>query len=96
MAKGDIYSGGPTAVAPAGYLNIQPATGSEAVVHNIYHESDVELYFSDGTYDLKFDSDAGAGVYAKYAFHVTNSRYVRVKNVAAATAYIAFDGIYTK
>lgn len=96
MAKGDVFSGGPTAVASGGFLDIQPSAGTEAVVHNIYHENDVELYFSDGTYSLKFDSDPGAGVYAKYAFHVTNSRYIRVKNTAAATAYIAFDGIYMK
>jgi hypothetical protein len=96
VAVGDVFSGGPTAVAAAGFLDVQAGAGTEAVVHNIYHENDVELYLYDGTNSLLFDSDTGAGVYAKYAFHVTNTRYVRVKNTAAATAYIGYDGIYTK
>ena len=36
MAAGDVFSAGPTSVAAAGYLNVQPSSGVEAVVHNLY------------------------------------------------------------
>ncbi len=95
MAVGDVFSG-LQSVAAGAFLDIQPATGVEAVIHNIYHESDVELYFYDGTNLLKFDSETGAGVYAYYDFHVTNSRYLRVKNTAAAAKLMGYDGVQTK
>lgn len=95
MAVGDVKSG-LQSVNAGGYLDIQPASGEEWVIHNIYHEGDVELHFSDGTNSLAFDSDAGAGVYAKYAFHVTNGRYLRVKNTAASAKLIGYDGVQTK
>jgi hypothetical protein len=95
MAVGDVFNG-LSSVAAAGYLDIQPSAGVEAVIHNIYHESDVQMEFYDGTNSLIFDTDAGAGVYAKYAFHVTNARRIRVKNTAATAKLIGYDGVQTK
>jgi len=83
-------------IAAGSYLDIQPGAGVEWVIHNIYHESDVQLEFYDGTNSLIFDTDAGAGVYAKYAFHVTNARRIRVKNTAASAKLIGYDGIVSK
>ncbi|MEM3623438.1 MAG: hypothetical protein QXR76_06700 [Candidatus Bathyarchaeia archaeon] len=95
MAVGDVKSG-ISSIAAGAYLDIQPPSAEEWVIHNIYHESDVQLEFYDGTNSLIFDTDAGAGVYAKYAFHVTNSIRIRVKNTAAAAKLIGFDGVQTK
>jgi hypothetical protein len=95
MAVGDVYSG-ISSIAAAGYLDIQPSAGVEVVIHNIYHESDVQIEFYDGTNSLIFDTDAGAGVYAKYAFHVINARRIRVKNTVATTKLIGYDGMQTK
>ena len=95
MAVGDVFNG-LSSVAAAGYLDIQPSSGVEAVIHNIYHESDIQLEFYDGTNSLVFDTDAGAGIYAKYAFHVTNAKRIRVKNTAAAAKLIGYDGVQTK
>jgi hypothetical protein len=95
MAVGDVFSG-LSSIAAAGYLNIQPSAGVEAVIHNIYHESDIQIEFYDGTNSLIFDTDTGAGVYAKYAFHVTNAIRIRVKNTAAAAKLIGYDGVQTK
>jgi hypothetical protein len=95
MAVGDVKSG-ISSVAPAAYLDIQPPTGEEWVIHNIYHASDVQLEFYDGTNSLIFDTDAGAGVYAKYAFHVTNSIRIRVKNTTGSAQLIGYDGVQTK
>jgi hypothetical protein len=95
MAVGDVFSG-ISSIAAAGFLDIQPAAGVEVVIHNIYHESDIQLEFYDGTNSVIFDTDPGAGIYAKYAFHVTNAKRIRVKNTAAAAKLIGYDGVQTK
>ena len=95
MAVGDVFSE-LSSVAAAGYLDIQPSAGVEVVIHNIYHDSDIQLEFYDGTNSLIFDTDVGAGIYAKYAFHVTNARRIRVKNTAAVAKLIGYDGIVSK
>jgi hypothetical protein len=95
MAVGDVFSG-ISSIAAAGFLDIQPAAGVEVVIHNIYHESDIQLEFYDGTNSVIFDTDPSAGIYAKYAFHVTNAKRIRVKNTAAAAKLIGYDGVQTK
>jgi len=94
VAVGDVFSG-LASVAAAGYLDILPTGTVEAVIHNIYHESDIQLEFYDGTNSCVFDTDAGAGIYAKYAFHVNATRRIRVKNTATAAKLIGYDGIVT-
>jgi hypothetical protein len=96
LAVGDVKSG-LVSVAAGGYLDIRPPAGEEWVIHNIYHAYDVDLAFTDGTNVLTFDTDAGAGVYAKYAFHVTNNLWIRVTNKDTVNArLIGYDGIQTK
>ncbi|MGQ9530158.1 MAG: hypothetical protein ACUVQW_00705 [Candidatus Bathycorpusculaceae bacterium] len=95
MAVGDVVSA-IASVAAGAYLDIQPSAGTEWVIHNIYHEHDVQLEFYNGTNALPFDTEAGAGVYAKYAFHVTNSIRIRVKNTNTSARLIGFDGVQTK
>lgn len=95
MAVGDVASG-LSSVAQDAYLDIQPGAGVEWVIHNIYHESNIQLEFYDGANSLVFDTATGAGVYAKFAFHMTNSIRVRVKNTAAAAKLIGYDGVVTK
>jgi hypothetical protein len=96
MAVGDVKSN-LVSVAAGGSLDIRPPVGEEWVIHNIYHAYDVDLAFTDGTNVLIFDTDTGAGVYAKYAFHVTNTLWIRVVNKDAASArLIGYDGVQTK
>ena len=96
MAVGDVYSG-LVSVAAGGYLDIRPAVGVEVVIHNIYHAYDVDLAFTDGTNVITFDTDVGAGVYAKYAFHVTNALWIRVINKDTVNArLVGYDGVQTK
>ena len=95
MAVGDVFSG-LASIAAAAYLDIQPAAGVEVVIHNIYHDGDIQLEFYDGTNSLIFDTDTGTGVYAKFAFHVTNAMRIRVKNTAATAQLIGYDGIVSK
>jgi hypothetical protein len=96
LAKGDVVSG-LSSIAAGAYLTIQPTAPVEEVIHNIYHEYDVQLEFYDGSNALVFDAEAGAGVYARYAFHCTNDRYIRVKNTHGSLAkLIGFDGVITR
>jgi len=96
MAVGDTVAT-MASVATNSYLSIQPSSGSEWVIHNIYHDCDITLEQYNGAATLVFDSASGPGVYAKYAFHVTNSVYLRVKNAyTATTGLIGYDGIVTK
>jgi hypothetical protein len=95
MARGDVISA-LTSVASAGYLTIQPGAGVEWVIHNIYHEYDITVELYDGTNSLVFTTEQGAGAMAYYAFHLNNTRYLRVKNTHASLAkLIGYDGIVT-
>ena len=95
MAVGDTTKG-LSSINAGAYLDIQPASTAEWVIHNIYHEYDVTVEVYDGSNSLIFDTDTGAGVYAKYAFHCTNAQRIRVKNThGSAAKLIGFDGIIT-
>lgn len=98
MATGDVFQEGPTSIADAGFLDIQPAASVEWVIHNVYVplDVDVEFYYYDGTNSILFDSDAVDGTRYMLNLHVTNGTRVRVKNVSGASAYLAADGIVTK
>lgn len=95
MAVGDVVNG-LSSVAANAYLNIQPASGVEWAIHNIYHEGDIEIYLTDGTNYLLFDVDRGRGVYSPTVFHVTNAIYIAVKNIESAAQLIGYDGVQTK
>jgi len=96
MAVGDVKSS-IAVVSAGGRLDIRPPSGEEWVIHNIYHEYDVDLEFYDGTNAITFDTDSGAGVYAKYAFHVTNTIRIRVENLDGSNSRkIGYDGVQTR
>lgn len=96
MAAGDVFSCVPTSVAAGASLTIQPGAGVEASIHNLYYAGAVEMYYTDGTNSIKFDSDATAGARLGAIFHVTNTKYLQVKNVTAGAILIAYDGIQSK
>lgn len=95
MAKGDAVQGLASVDAGA-FLDLQPPAGVEWIIHNIVHEDAVELYFSDGTNNVKVDFDSAGGGWLGYALHCTNAKYWRVKNTAAAAKLIGYDGIQSK
>lgn len=95
MAVGDVAKN-LQSIAAGEYLDIQPSGTAEWVIHNIYHDYDVAIEVYDGSNSLIFDTDVGAGVYAKYAFHCTNVQRIRVKNThVSAAKLIGYDGIVT-
>ena len=95
MAVGDVVSDNQS-IGAGLYLDIQPGSGAEWVIHNIYHDSKVELYWYDGTNNLLFEVDTGFGVFAWYEFHCTNSRRLRIKNTDSVSKLIGYDGVVSK
>lgn len=96
MAVGDVKSG-LSSVATGAVLDIQAGSGEEWVIHNIYHESDIDLQWYDGTNTLTWASAIpGPGAETNLQSHVTNTRRVRVKNTNASTKLIGYDGVQTK
>ena len=98
MAAGDVFHEGPTSVADDGFLDIQPGSSIEWVIHNVYVplDIDVEFQYYDGTNIIKFDEDAVDGTRFMVNWHATNGTRVRIKNVSGGAALIAADGIVTK
>lgn len=95
MAIGEVVSA-LESVADGEYLTIQPAEGTEIVVHNLAYGGAVEIYFTDGANQVKADSDTGAGSLLGFYFHCTNSLYYRVKNVSGGAIYICYEGVVTR
>lgn len=97
MAAGDVYSGGPTSIGAGAYLTIQPSSTAEASIHNIFAEDAFAVFFYDGTNQILVESFAGADSMRGEQLHVTNARWLRVRNDHASVAkYIGWDGFQTK
>jgi len=95
MAKGDAV-GDVSSVNAAAVLTIQPGAGIEWIIHNIYHEAEVELKVVEGGNELLFDDDSTKGSWSAYFFHLTNTHYLKVKNTNAGAKLIGYDGIVSK
>ena len=93
---GEVFSAYSNDLADDGTLDAQPAAGGEAVIHNIYHGGDVEVYLNDDTNTVMIDSATGAGVMSWLSYHVTNSIYITIKNVNGDAQDFGYDGMYTK
>ena len=95
MAKGDTVAS-ISSVNAAGALSIHPGAGVEWIVHNIYHEAEVELKIVEGSNELLFDDATAKGSWSAYFFHLTNTHYIKVKNTNAGAKLIGYDGIVSK
>jgi len=85
-----------TSLSQNSTLAIQPSSGVEWCIQNLFWGQDVELYFSDGTNTIKFDTDTGAGGRLGCVFPVTNAHYIVLKNVNASTANFGYSGVITR
>ena len=95
MAVGDVTCD-LQSIANGSYLDIQPGSGVEWVIHNITFAGASELHYYDGSNDITADTSAGAGMLANMALHCTNSKRYRVKNTSGGSIYISYDGVITK
>ena len=99
MAAGDAYAVAPTSTATGSFLDLQPGGSVEVVVHNVYVPTGTayELYWYDGTNSILFLSMPAGGAALNLQCHcVGTTKYVRIKNVSGATAYLGADGMTTK
>lgn len=98
MAVGDVVSdlqniagGGAT------FLTVQPGSGVEWVIHNIYAEADVTISRYDGTDEVALDSSPTTGRHwSNLQLHLTNAQYLRILNLNAGAKDIGYDGVITK
>jgi len=95
MAAGDVVSGH-ASVNNGAYLDIQPGAGAEWIIHNLFYGGAAEIYRTNGSNDVKIDSDTALGCMMGRCFHVTNSIYLRIKNVSGGAVYCGHDGVVTK
>ena len=93
-ATGDVRSD-LQAITTGARLAIKPVGTEEWVIHNVYHEADIELHFTDGTTDILFDIETVAGDIDNRQFHVNATRWIEVKNTNAGTKKIGYDGVLT-
>jgi len=91
-AVGDIVS-----VAAGAYLDVQPAGAIEWNIHHCGGEDSAELYYYDGTDLIKLDADAAPWWMLMPPFHVTNVKYLRIKNTHATLAKLLwYNGVVSK
>jgi hypothetical protein len=95
MSKGDVISD-IQSIEAAAFLDIHPALKREWVVNNIFFNSSVELYWSDGVNNLLCDCYLGFGRWSWEVIHLTNSIYLRVKNVSNTATLVGYSGIILK
>jgi len=94
MALGDTASVVLIAAA-AGVLAVQPAGTVEWVIHNIYYGGSVQVLITDGTNPITVFSDTTAGALLNCQFHVTNTKFVQIKNNSGGALFFSFDGVVT-
>lgn len=101
MAVGDVFnvytlSGGIQTVTAGSTYAIQPSSGVEAVIHNVWVSGAADIELTDGTNIIDADSLPGAGAWDRQTWHVTNTLYLLVKNTGAVSIKVGFDGVQTK
>jgi len=82
-------------IADQASMVIQPNGTEEWVIHNIEYGGAMELYRVSAAGSLLFDSDTGSGARLGYAFHVTLTQWLEMKNVSGGPVLIGYDGIVT-
>lgn len=100
-AKDDVFAN-IESVANDGFMTIQPASGSEAVVTYITVNGGgkVKISHYDGTNEAIIRDLSSVGgdsmPFAGEGFPVTNTDYLRVQNKNGATLIMGYAGYYTK
>lgn len=94
MAVGEPV-GGLQTVSAGQFLTIQPPGSMGWTIHNIMYSGAVEFYLSNGSLDLRFDTDSTAGARLGAVFHATSSLFYKIKNGGTGTIQIGWDGVQT-
>ena len=100
-AKDDVFAN-IESVADDGYMNIQPASGAEAVITYISVNGGGKCIVShyDGANEaviINLSSTGGEAMpFSGQGFPITNADYLRVQNKSGAALIMGYAGYYTK
>lgn len=96
-AVGDAVVIVPTSVSAGASLTVRPASGDEWIIHNILSADGypIEVYITDGSNPIKVDISPSGGLLG-YAFHLTYTVYMTIKNTDASSRFISYNGIVSK
>jgi hypothetical protein len=95
MAVGDVKSD-LQSVTNGSSMVIQPPSGEEWVIHNLYWGNAVSIKVTKGALTITVDSDTSTGGRLGTVFHVTNTQYLTITNNHTASIGIGYDGVQTK
>jgi hypothetical protein len=96
MAVGDTKSD-LQSIASAARLTIQPAAGEEWIIDSLFAQADAEIEVFDGTNILVLDTSPTTGRWwANLALRLTNGKYLRLKNLNAASKLLGYMGVQLK
>lgn len=97
MAVGDTVTAWASKAANA-TSDVQPGSGAEWLIHTLVAQSgkSMEVYMtSDGSTFTLVDTITGGSVH-NLIYRLTNSVWMRLKNIDAGTAYNGYQGVVTK
>lgn len=95
MAVGDVTIG-LQEILTGNSLLIQPGAGAEWFISNVFFNGAVNIYFTNGALECLVSTYKGSGRWACVVLHITNSIYLKIKNISAVTKIIGYDGVVTK
>jgi len=75
-----------------GTLDIRPASGIEAIIHNIYYANSIDIYFANDTLSIKIASRPDNGDLQGY-WHVSNNYFLRIIDTSGVGNTVGVDGI---
>jgi hypothetical protein len=97
MAVGDTVSAWGSKATTA-TTDVQPGAGVEWLIHTLVSQSgkSMEVYLtSDGSTFTLVDTLTGGSVHG-LTYRLTNTIWMRLKNIDAGTAYNGYEGVVTK
>ena len=85
-----------SSISQQAYLTLQPTGTDEWIIHNIYSNGMIEIYFYNGSIQILVERVNPGRSITNRRFHCTNSKYYRIKNVEYNNINIGYDGVQTK
>ena len=77
-------------------LNIQPDTGVEWEIHNIYAGATCSLSITDGSTSLQIGTLSSSSPVEKAKYEITNSVYLQLENTVGSTTLVSYMGVVVK
>jgi hypothetical protein len=92
-------TGSATITAGSSY-DIKPGSGVEWIIHNIIYGGttfnatiQVDIILVDGATVTYFDRDTSQGGLLDFAFHLTNTHFIRVTNSGSVSVNVNWNGV---